>query len=303
MYKKILVPLDGSPLSEAIIPYSVSFSKALKVPVELLLVIVPETVTEFCDPKVRRSFESVATGMKQGGLDFLNKIAQNFSELGDVTCTVEVGDPADIIVDRGAVKKDTLITMATHGRSGAGRWLLGSVADKVLHASSQHLLFVRPGKEGKKDKQLSWTSVVVPLDGSGLAESVLPYAAALAKEMNLEVILVRVYQSWEPLFSLEGQAYIPSVRVEADQSREEAKRYLEDRVEQLRWDGIENASYLLVQGDPASEIIDLARDVQDNLIAICTHGRSGVKRWVLGSVTDRVVCQSGDPVLVVRAQS
>ena len=84
--------------------------------------------------------------------------------------------------------------------------------------------------------------------------------------------------------------------------REEAGAYLEEKVNELKQNGIEKVSSILLVGSGADEIIDLARGTPDNLIAMCTRGRSGVERWVLGSVTEKVVRHSGDPVLVVRAE-
>jgi nucleotide-binding universal stress UspA family protein len=84
--------------------------------------------------------------------------------------------------------------------------------------------------------------------------------------------------------------------------KEEAGAYLEAKVDELRQNGVEKVSSILLLGSGADEIIDLARTTPDNLIAMCTHGRSGVKRWALGSVTEKVVRHSGDPVLVVRAE-
>ena len=84
--------------------------------------------------------------------------------------------------------------------------------------------------------------------------------------------------------------------------KEEAGAYLETKVNELRQNGVEKVSSILLLGSGADEIIDLARTTPDNLIAMCTHGRSGVKRWALGSVTEKVVRHSGDPVLVVRAE-
>jgi len=89
-------------------------------------------------------------------------------------------------------------------------------------------------------------------------------------------------------------------RLSADM-KAEAENYLVEKVKQLRWEGLDKVTYLVPPGDAAEEIISLARQSPDNLVAMCTHGRSGVGRWVLGSVTDRVVRHCGDPVLVVRA--
>jgi nucleotide-binding universal stress UspA family protein len=208
---------------------------------------------------------------------------------------VRVGEPADVIVEGASADANTLIAMATHGRSGVQRWLLGSVADKVLHTTGSHLLLARAA-ERTRGKEASLKSVVVPLDGSALAEKILPSAAVLAKTMDLEAILIRAHALPNALYATDE--YIPNLMELADRLKEEAKSYLETKVEKLRREGLSRISYVLLEGDGAAEIIDFARKTPENLIAMSTHGRSGIKR-VLGSVTDRVVRNSWDPVLVM----
>ena len=87
---------------------------------------------------------------------------------------MENGKAEELIIDKAAADKDTLIVMATHGRSGIQRWLLGSVADKVLHGSTNHLFLIRATEQGKTDGEAALKKVIVPLDGSPLAEKILP---------------------------------------------------------------------------------------------------------------------------------
>jgi len=132
MYSKILVPLDGSAHSEGILPYVRSFARALTLPVELLHVNDPTRLAPFSPPL-------------QGG-EYLQRVAASFTNAKEVKCTVELGDPAARIVDLAAAQASALIAMTTHGYSGAQRWLLGSVADKVLHGATNPLLLVRPAQ-------------------------------------------------------------------------------------------------------------------------------------------------------------
>lgn len=301
MYSKILVPLDGSKLSEAILPYARSLAGSLKIPVELLVVIEPDVISTFSDPKHGRYMDIVETDMKRNGVDYLEKVARTFPDALAATCSARIGNPAETILEQASEGEDTLIAMSTHGRSGVKRWILGSIADKVLHAARSHLLLVRSDGKGEVAQELSLKTVVVPLDGSHLAEGVLPRVAALAKKTKMEVILLRAYPMAIQAFYVEAEAYMPDFeRLSAD-SKAEASRYLDEKVKQLQSEGLEKVSYVVSQGDAADEIISMARQSSDNLVAMCTHGRSGVGRWVLGSVTDRVVRHCGDPVLVVRA--
>jgi nucleotide-binding universal stress UspA family protein len=179
---------------------------------------------------------------------------------------------------------------------------LGSVAEKVLRGATNPLLLIRATEEAKAEGEATLRSVIVPLDGSELAESVLPTVVELVKELKLKVVLFRAYTIPLSALAVDPEGYY----VATDEKliagmRDEAIAYLEKKVEEMKKSGIDNISYVAEYGFAADEIISFARKTPDNLIAMCTHGHSGVKRWVLGSVTETVVRHSGDPVLVIRA--
>jgi nucleotide-binding universal stress UspA family protein len=104
-----------------------------------------------------------------------------------------------------------------------------------------------------------------------------------------------------PISAYAASEYEAGFREVAKMRVDECKKYLEKKAEQLQAAGVEKVSYVPLNGDAAAEIIDMARTTPDTLVAMSTHGNSGVGRWLLGSVTDRVVRYSGDPVLVIRA--
>jgi len=299
MYSKLLVPLDGSRLSEGILPFARTLASASKIPVELLHVIDPDTIVASADPPVGRFFDTVEADLERTSSDYLKSVAASFPCSLTVHRSVEIGKPADVIVDRAASHRGTLIAMSTHGRSGIERWFLGSVADKVLHASANPLLLVRATPKSKTSDVAMLKTILVPLDGSPLAELVLPHVAEVAKAMKLEVVLLRVYSV--PVQTYTGEGFAPDYTQLTESIREETKSYLEGKVEQLQGEGLDRVSYVMLGGEAAGEVIDMARETPDSLMAMCTHGRSGVERWVLGSVTDRVVRHGGDPVLVIRS--
>jgi nucleotide-binding universal stress UspA family protein len=180
------------------------------------------------------------------------------------------------------------------------RFLLGSIAEKVLRGTVNPLLLVRATEEAKLDGEAALRSIIVPLDGSELAESVLPMVAGLAKKLDLEIELFRayhiphsVYAGDEGYFSANYDELIAGVR-------DEASEYLDKKATELKNLGAAKVSCLTKEGFAGDEIISLARKTPDNLIAMCSHGRSGVRRWVLGSVAETVVRHSGDPVLITR---
>lgn len=298
MYTKILVALDGSQLSEGILPCARFFAKVLEIPMELLHVIDPETLLPLVGGKGGR-YEDVLTTEKKSAGDYLRKLTTAFRDSPGVDCSVEVGKPAEILVDRAAAQAGTLIAMATHGRSGVKRWLLGSVAEKVLHAAASHLLLIRTAEQTKGSETMLLQRIMVPLDGSELAETAIPQAVELARKMNFEIVLVRAYSL--PTLVYGGEEYGADIAEVWEQLRKDAREYLDDKVRQLQKEGLGRISTALLEGDAAGKIIDLAHESPKSLIAMCTHGRTGVGRWVLGSVTDRVVRHSDDPVLVIRA--
>jgi nucleotide-binding universal stress UspA family protein len=179
--------------------------------------------------------------------------------------------------------------------------MLGSVAEKVLRGCENPLLLVRASEAIDADEKTRINSVVVPLDGSELAELVLPSVVTLAKAMNLEVVLFRAYNIPYSVYSgTDGYSAIDFEELIAG-VKDEAVEYLEKKTAELKNQGLAKVSYVTKEGIGADEIMALGKATPDNLIAMCSHGRSGVRRWVLGSVTETVVRHSGDPVLVVRA--
>ncbi len=299
MYAKILVPLDGSNTAEKVLPYARSLSSALKLPVELLAVIdLSEMAAHVSAGKARYLDSMIEAGVRSSS-DYLQRIAKTFTG-ANVKCSVEKGRPHEVIVERAAADKGTLVSMATHGRSGLNRWLLGSVTEKVLRTTNSPLLLVRAAEEAKTEGQEVLNSVIVPLDGSELAESVLPTVAQLVGELKLEVILFRAYSIPYNAYANESYYAVNFAEI-ATILKNETVDYLEKKTAEMKGLGVPEVSYVAKEGFAADEIISLGRGTSNNLIAMSTHGRSGVKRWALGSVTEIVVRHSGDPVLVLHA--
>lgn len=286
MYNKILVPLDGSPLAEQILPYVRSLAVTYNIPVELLWVNDVE----------------LAQWPPRSGKEYLRQTTAKYLSAVKRIDSIEAnGKPAEEIVRRAAAEPGCLIAMATHGMSGMRRWLIGSVASKVAQMAQNPLLLVRPIENADLAAVIELKTIFVPLDGSGLAEKALTHAVALAKGLKLAVQLLRVY-------ALPSDAYIVTDGVIAQgaaQFREamqkEAESYLEGKVETLRAEGLDDVIGTAIEGDAASEIIDLAANTANSLVAMSTHGRSGMGRWLLGSVAEKIIQNSHAPVLLIRA--
>jgi len=299
MYTRILVPLDGSATAEAVLPYAEAFAAGFKTSVELMSVIDIEAMTTHLAPDKVHHLDSIIAAEENKCASYLNNVAKVFSRF-PTECRIVRGHPAEIILETTNKDRDTLITMATHGRSGAKRWLLGSVAEKVLRGATNPLFLVRAAA-AKASPQRILNSIVVPLDGSPLAEQILPTVANWAQALDVEVTLIRAFEF--PASAYYGsEDDIPDYDAFREQARKEAADYLKEKADSLIGEGVRTVSTRTIEAPAADEIISYAQTAPRAVIAMSTHGRSGVRRWILGSVTEKVVRHGDDPVLVLRGE-
>lgn len=299
MYTKLLIPLDGSKTAEQVLPYARFFTNRFHKPVELLAALDIAELSSHISIGQSRFLSTLVEDSMQSSETYLKRIAHTFDG-ADVKRTVDKGRAAEVIIDKGAADTGMLIAMATHGRSGVNRWLLGSIAEKVLRATANPLMLIRAKANAKSEGEASLKSIIVPLDGSELAESVLPLAAGLANKLDLAVILFRGYKTPYSVYGDRDGYYAIDVDKSTAETRNDAHDYLEEKAAELKNLGVAKISCLTKEGMSADEIIKAARETPDGLIVMCSHGRSGVKRWVLGSVTETVVRHADSPVLVLR---
>jgi len=280
-------------------PYARFIAGRFKLPVELLAALDIAELGTHISVGQSRFLSTLVEDSMQSSEAYLKRIAHTFDG-ADVKRTVDKGRAADIIVDKAAADGGMLIAMATHGRSGLNRWMLGSVAERVLRGSTNPLLLIRAIEPSRPDGTVSLKSLIVPLDGSELAESVFPTVAAFAKNLDLAVILFRSYIIPYAIYGYGYGYYAIDVQQLTAEMADEARTYLEEKVSEIKTLGVERVSCVAKEGLSADEIIKLARETPDCLIAMCSHGRSGMKRWALGSVTETVVRHSDAPVLILR---
>ena len=321
MYERILVPLDGSKLAQQALPYARAVATAKSAEVELVEVVAPfeEFVRASTDDELvavgagsrfdrwptSNEWASIAQGFRE---DAGKRLAASEALIGAGVATRSVvleGDAAEAIIKEADARPGTLIVMATHGRSGLGRWLMGSVTDKVVRHAHQPTLVVRArdGADGARDSadgsRANIGEVILPLDGSATAEAAIPHAVEMAKLLGAGISLIRaVSPASHADASLE---YMPdSYQRLVEDAREDAEEYLDGVATRIRDQGISEVRSEASIGNASSAIVDLARAADEPLVVMATHGRSGVGRWVLGSVADRVVRHGPGPVLVVR---
>jgi nucleotide-binding universal stress UspA family protein len=301
MYTKLLVPLDGSKAAEKALPYARYLAQDENLVIELLAVVDVASMATHMTAERALHLDTMVDDAVRASEKYLQTIAGTLPA-AKIKSVVESGRPEEVIIEKAAAGQNTLITMATHGRSGMNRWLLGSVAEKVLRGTTNPVLLIRARENTTIEDGPTLKSLIVPMDGSELAERVLPTAIELAKQRNLEIVLIRAYNIPTTAYAgVEGYA-LPIDDLLKDM-REEACEYLENKAADVKKLGIGRVSFTVKEGLAADEIISFAKTLPGGLIAMSTHGRSGVRRWVLGSVTETVVRHAENPVLVIRAST
>jgi nucleotide-binding universal stress UspA family protein len=304
MYKSILVPLDGSEIAEKALPYARLVARPLLAKIELLRVFATPPA-ELSDPARGIYLDQVSETFKNLAEDYLREKAAHLREAGfSVSANVLEGDAATLVVDEAEKHPETLIVMSTHGRSGITRWTMGSVTDKVLRATGYPMLIIHstatepPDQESEHEIELK--DIIVPLDGSSMAEQVLPHAISLSKALVAGITLLRALPSAGDYFGYMDYP-MPNNDELYQQFEDDARQYLETMKSQVAALGAPRVEARLVYGNAAEVINECAREIPGGMVAMTTHGRSGVGRWVLGSVADRVVRHAEGPVLLVRA--
>ena len=275
MYERIVVPLDGSQLAEIALPYAEELS--VRLGSEVTLIYVSESIDDPHRHMHQIYMQKMAESTKQGAETYAKKLGKEMAT--QVRSVNLAGNPAEEIVKYADSENTGLIVMSTHGQSGIRQWTIGSVANKVVRATKQPVALVRAegacpdvARKGMLKKAL------LPLDGSRESEAAIPYAAELASRLGISVVLVQVLAIGDKTL---------------------AEDYLEKIGAQLKQKGVTVESRVIF-GEAATEIINLADEIHADVVAMSTHGRSGIGRWILGSVAERVLYEGNTPLLLVR---
>jgi nucleotide-binding universal stress UspA family protein len=295
----VLVPIDGSEQAMAALPYAA----ALATPgtTITLVGVLPDTAevlgvggelaasgeTEPGDGAylARGELEQVATGLRETG--------------HTVETVVMAGDPAANILEAANGVGASMIVMTTHGRGAFGRLLHGSVADTVARDAMVPVMVVRSNVPAKGPVGI--TRLVVPVDGSPLAEESLPVASAISRRLGTPIYLIRVVNPIELLPPAIGMAEAVPAEVYAETAAEiekDAHDYLDREAKKLRDQGLTVTTRVLT-GAPATSIIEATQ--LGDVVVITSRERTGVLRWLMGSVTEQLVREDQSPVILVPA--
>lgn len=284
MFKKILVPLDGSQLGERSLEPALALRQ--QTGAELLLVRVPTADTLSFAVSEARQRE-----LAQDALAYLETI-RTANEQPQFSTRVQVldGDVASAIVDAARAEQVDLIIMSTHGYSGLTRWVLGSVTEKVLRSAPCPVLAIRAARHPQR--------ILITLDGSPLAERAVEPGLSLAQNLQAEVTMLRCVPHIVADAKLDEHERGLSRRMQEDLLIE-AKEYLRARSDEAAQSGVVINPVTRI-GSPADSILEYVETYGIDLIAMATHGRTGLKRWVYGSVTAKVLRSVSCSMLVVR---
>jgi nucleotide-binding universal stress UspA family protein len=221
-----------------------------------------------------------------------------------VSSFVRFGEPAQEIADLARCAKVDFVAMATHGQTGLRHLLLGSVAEHVLGELTIPVLLIRPSERTEDHAQTRPAqrrlTALVALDGSPVAEQALDCATELASTIGARLVLAAV----EPTVGDVGLAEVGVIPYWVVADHEAAlvrlNEYLKRTATRLSSMGIQ-VETRLSEGSPADEILHISAVEQADLIIMTTHGRSGMKRLMLGSVAAKVLQNAEVPVLLARA--
>lgn len=297
MIRTILVPLDGSRFAESAIPVALGLARRAKASLKLVMAHEPAmafapaaglpTWTHTEDPELRaREFEYLAD--TAAALDLPS---------GEITFELLEGEPGPALVEKLMLDPPDMVVMATHGRGAFSRFWLGSVADHVIRNVSVPVLLLRPiGGITGTISELGCRCVIVPVDLSPESEAALEPVKALARLYGSHLTLVHVVDS----DVRRTYPYPVADPNSLEASRIEAQERLDGLAGALRAEGFGVNTRVLVGAGVAAQLLDLLDHGRYDLIALATHGATGLQRAMLGSVADKVIRGAEKPVLVVR---
>jgi len=289
MYDTVLVPTDGSAGAETAAGHAFDLAAAFGAEVIVLSVVDEGPVGTAIDER-RETLERAA-----------REAVEAVERAGDpglsVRTTVERGRPHETICEYAEREGVDLVAMGTHGRTGLDRLLIGSVAERVVRTSPVPVLTARGDSDGTSDADdPSYGSVLLPVDGSEASEAAVEHALAVAERYDATVHVLSVIDAEALAGASSIGMSVPDVVEDLKTEREAVVDPVVDRCERRGVDAVTRVE----QGTPHRTIDAYVDEADIDLVAMGTHGRTGLDRYLLGSVTDRVIRTSAAPVLTVR---
>jgi nucleotide-binding universal stress UspA family protein len=314
VFKSIVVPLDGSAFAEHALPLAATIARNAGARLRLVRVLPGMADRHFWAPSPGSKLETeFQENHRAAARTYLKQIDERLKAVLDVPVEYEL-IPQDVSVMESirayvAARDVDLVVLTSHGRGAVTRFWLGSVADELVRSLAIPLLLVRPpeNESANLGQEVPIHRILLALDGRSNADSILQPALAVGQAMKAEFVLMNVLS---PPVAAEYTAFTssadcnslaPSVEIveAAEMQKAGAQQYLAQLAERLRRQGLTAQVHLRTSEQPATAILAEAETGVD-LIALETHGRSGLSRLIMGSVADKVIRGSSHPVLVCR---
>jgi len=288
MLDHILVPLDGSELGELALVYARELASVFDT--EIHLVSVSEGRTAEYRRMIQVYLEKTA-----------EQLRHDVAKAGPIVKPVILdGAPAARILDYAQQNKMNLIITVSHGHSGILPWTMGSTAYKIVHGARVSVLLVRAAMVKKKRWLTNvFSKILLPLDGSATSERALPYALEMAKKLKSRVTLLSIVEPGQRVHTIGGQDYVQFSEQYVSAMREEQAAYLDRTVKIFEEKNVQVRSELK-SGNAAEEIIKFAKNGNIRLVVMTSHGKSGLREWVFGSVSNKVLHSGKTPLLLVK---
>lgn len=302
MYQSILVPLDGSPTAEHALPWALSLAQQDGASLHIARTHLPPTPIMVGNELA--SDVALDAAIREGEQSYLSDLSAKLRATSAVKIHADLleGAVAESIEDHAKAIGADLIAMTTHGRGALARFWLGSVADRIIRHSAIPTLLIRPKEDQAADltNRPFLSRIVVPLDGSELAEKILPQAMKLGKAAGAEFALVLILDAVEDIEMLARQKIQVAGAWFPDAVQAKAEAYLEKIAHRLRGHSLKVTTKVIPHGTAAAGVLEFAGTHGNAAIALASHGRSGIRRVFLGSVADKIVRGATLPVLVYR---
>lgn len=275
MIRRILVPLDGTEAGESVLPHVLALVEKTGAEVILLRADQPLPVENYMP-----LYDAVVSAAQE----YLEGVGRRLAAEGArARCVARIGGVPWTVAEVARQERVSLVAMATRARKGLGRLLIGTVAERVARQSPAPVLVVHATDRGGRP----FRNILVPVDGTGIWSTVANPAVDLARLFESRILVLRVIPRG-------AEQRVPA-------ERERAERDLREAAARFRARGISTFT-LLEEGDPSEVILSVCRFNAIDMIAMATHGRSGIPRFLRGSVTERVVRGAPVPVLVARSE-
>jgi nucleotide-binding universal stress UspA family protein len=296
MFKKILVPLDGSVLAESALPAAASLAKTLGSAVTLFHVI--EQNAPGAVHKDRHLTESSEAQQYLRAVS--EKYFHDLSGIDQHVHTSEVKDVAASICSHAAEFGTDLIVMCTHGHGGVREMLFGSIAQKVIARGVSPVFLVRPS-ERSEPPQFSLDRILLPLDSESIHDDVFPFATGLADAYKAELALLTVIPTFGTLTGEQAAAssLLPNTTAALLDIHEQTTReHLEEHLKEFQEQGLKVVA-AIARGDPASEVAAAAMRWKADLLILATHRKAGIDAFWARSVAPNIARSTRLPLLLL----